>query len=141
MNVLPNVEYLEDARLFIWRPSGTLDEAAVNPVLVDLVRRESMAAVPFNRFSDLTDVVSFHLTFKYVFHVALYRRLTWAGREPVKSAFFVTEQEAAHLVKIHALMTDYSPLRVEMFDDLETAAKWLDVPVEILTPKAGPTAL
>ena len=24
---------------------------------------------------------------------------------------------------------------------VETAAKWLDVPVEILTPKAGPTAL
>ena len=62
-----DVEYIEEARLFVWRPRGSLDEAAVNKVLVDLIRRETMAAQPFNRFSDLSFVESFHLTFKYVF--------------------------------------------------------------------------
>ena len=37
-------------------------------------------------------------------------------------------------------MTDYSPLKVEMFDKLEAAAEWLGVPVEILVPKASATA-
>ncbi len=100
-----DVEYVEDANLFVWRPRGILDEAAVNNVLVDLLRRETMAAKPFNRFSDLSLVESFHLTFKYVFHVALHWRLSYVGREQIKSAFYVTHPEAAHLVKIHALMT------------------------------------
>src|SRR6266513_3887449 len=93
------VEFLEEAHLLIWRPRGILDEAAVNRVLVDLLRREAAAAKPFNRFSDLSGVESFHLTFKYVFHVALYRRLSYSGREPVKSAFYVTHPQAAHPVR------------------------------------------
>jgi len=128
------VKFREEAHLFIWRPRGILNEAAVNKVLVDLLRREAMAAKPFNRFSDLSLVESFHLTFKYIFHVALHRRLSYAGRGPIKSAFYVTNPEAAHLVKIHALLTDHSPLNVEMFEESEAAAKWLGVPVAILTP-------
>ena len=127
-----DVEYIEEARLFVWRPRGILDEAAVNKVLVDLIERETMAAQPFNRFCDLSAIESFHLTFKYVFHVALYRRLSYVGREPIKSAFYVTHPEAAHLVKIHALMTDHSSLNVEMFEEREAAAKWLGVPIESL---------
>jgi hypothetical protein len=61
-----------------------------------------------------------------VFHVALHRRLAYAGREPIKSAFYVTLPKAAHIVKIHALMTDQSPLNVEMFGEREAAAKWLE---------------
>jgi hypothetical protein len=135
----PDVEYLEEARLIIWRPRGILDEAAVNKVLVDLLRRETLAAEPFNRFCDLSFIESFHLTFRYVFHVALHRRLSYAGREPVRSAFYVTHPEAAHLVRIHALMTDYSPLKVEMFEERQAAAEWLGVPVELLMPKDGST--
>jgi hypothetical protein len=133
MEIEADVHFHEDLHLIVWRPRGILDEAVVNRVLVDLLRRETMALKPFNRFSDLSLVESFHLTFKYVFHVALYRRLSYAGREPIKSAFYVTHPQAAHLVKIHALMTDLSPLRVEMFEEREAAAKWLGVPVESLT--------
>jgi hypothetical protein len=130
-----DVEYHEEARLLIWRPRGILDESAVNKVLVDLLRRETMAAKPFNRFSDLSGVESFHLTFQYVFHVALYRRMSYIGRARIKSAFYVTHPEAAHLVKIHALMTDHSPLEVKIFEEREAAAKWLGVPIEILMPQ------
>jgi len=51
----------------------------------------------------------------------------------VKSAFFVTKPEIAHFVKIHAVLTDHSPLEVEMFESHEAAAKWLGVPGELLT--------
>ena len=99
----PDVRFHEGLHLIVWRPRGLLDEAAVNRVLVDLVRRETMAAQPFNRFCDLSLVESFHVTFKYIFHVALHRRLSYFGRAPIKSAFYVTHPEAAHLVRIHAL--------------------------------------
>jgi hypothetical protein len=135
MESAPDVQFHEDLHLFVWRPRGILDEDAVNQVLVELLRREAMAALPFNRLSDLSLVESFHLTFKYVFHVALHRRLSYIGRERIKSAFYVSHPEAAHIVKIHALMTDLSPLNVEMFEELEAAAKWLGVTVESLITK------
>jgi len=130
-----DVEYVEDASLIIWRPRGMLNEAEVNKVLVDLIRRETTAEKPFNRFSDLSLVESFPLTFKYVFHVALHRRLSYVGRERIKSAFYVTNPEAVRVIKIHALLTDLSPLEVEMFETREAAAKWLGVPVGSLRPK------
>src|SRR5207248_10928545 len=132
MEILPDVQFHEDLWLVVWRPRGILDEAAVNKVLVDLLRRETMAAQPFNRYCDLSAIESFHLTFKYVFHAALHRRLSCAGRAPVKSAFYVTHPESARVVKIHALLTDFSPLDVKMFEEREAAAKWLGVPVESL---------
>src|SRR4029077_17044636 len=81
----PDVRFHEDLHLIIYSPCGIVDEAAVNKVLVDLLRRETAAARPFNRFSDLSLVESFHLTFKYVFHVALHPRLSSAGRAAVMS--------------------------------------------------------
>ena len=132
MEILPDIQFHEDLHLVVRRPRGILDEAVVNKLLVNLLRRETIAAKPFNRFSDLSAVESFHLTFKYVFHVALHRRLSYAGRKPIKSAFYVTHPQAAHIVRIHALMTDQSPLSVEMFEEREAAAKWLGVPMETL---------
>src|SRR5260370_17495333 len=66
------VEFLEEARLLIWRPRDILDEAAVNKILVDLVRREAMAPNPFNRFCDLSAVESFTLPFPYFFPSSLH---------------------------------------------------------------------
>jgi len=132
MKAPASVQFNEELRLFVWKPRGILDEAVVNKVLVDLVRYECRATQPFNRFSDLSEVQDFHLTFKYVFHVALHRRLAYAGREPVKSVFYVTHPEAAQLVKLHAIITDRSPLKVEMFEDRAAAARSLGVPIESL---------
>jgi hypothetical protein len=127
-----NVEFHEDLHLIVWRPRGVLDETTVNKVLLELLRREAITAQPFNRFSDLSLVESFHLTFQYVFQVSLQRRLSYVGRQSVKSAFYVTHPEAAYIVKTHALMTDHSPLKVKMFEERKAAAKWLGVPVESL---------
>ena len=124
--------YIEDVSLFIWRPRGVLDEAKVNKILGFVADQENKLGRPFNRFTDMSALNAVDLTFKYVFHVALYRRLSRAGREPVKSAFLVTDPEIAHYIKLHAIMTDHSPLNVAMFEEVEAAAKWLGVPVEKL---------
>jgi len=50
----------------------------------------------------------------------------------VKSAFYVTSSDSTHYAKLHAMLTDYSPLHVALFTDRAAAAKWLGVPIEVL---------
>jgi hypothetical protein len=132
MNLPPDVECVEDVNLFIWRPHGVLNEAIVNNIIVFVREQEDTFGRPFNRFTDLSALDAVDLNFNYVFHIALYRRLSYAGGK-VKSAFYVSNWDAAHYAKLHALMTDHSPLQVSVFTELEAAAKWLGVPVELLT--------
>lgn len=132
MNAPPGVECLEDATLFIWRPRGVLSEAVLNKILAFVVLQEGKFGRSFDRFTDLSLIDAVDLTFKYVFHFALYRRLSRIGRETIKSAILVTAPEVARYVKLHALVTDRSPLKVRMFKEYGAAAKWLDVPVQLL---------
>ena len=136
MNEPAGLECLEDARLLTWRPRGVLTEATLNKILAYLVAQEGKFSRPFDRFTDLSLIDAVDVTFKYVFHFALYRRLSRIGREPLKSAILVTAPEVARYVKLHALVTDHSPLKVRMFKDYEAAAKWLDVSVELLRKQA-----
>ncbi len=132
MNLPADVECIEEASLFIWRPHGVLNEAAVNKILVFVGDQEAKFGRPFNRFTDMSALDAVDLTFRYVFHIALYRRLSRAGREVVKSAFLVIDPDIARYVKMHAILTDHSPLKVAMFEKVEAAAKWLGAPVEKL---------
>ena len=59
-------------------------------------------------------------------------RVSDPDHSPVKSAFYVTSPATAHYAKLHAMLTDYSPLDVALFAEREAAAKWLSVPVEVL---------
>ena len=132
MNAPAGVECLEDARLFIWRPRGVLSEAVLNKILAFVVTQEGKFGRSFDRFTDLSSIDAVDLTFKYVFHFALYRRLSRIGRETIKSAILATAPEVTRYVKLHALVTDHSPLKVRMFTEYGAAAKWLEVPVELL---------
>ena len=136
MNAPAGLECLEGAKLFVWHPRGVLNEAILNKLLAFAAAQEGRFGRPFNRFTDLSLIDAVDLTFKYVFHFALYRRLSRIGREPIKSAILVTAPEVARYVKLHALVTDHSPLKVRMFKDYEAAAKWLDVSVELLRKEA-----
>lgn len=123
MNLPADVECIEDAKLFVWRPRGVLDEAILNKVLAFVVAQEGRFGRPFDRFTDLSMLDAVDLTFKYVFHFALYRRLSRLGRETLKSAVLATDPEVLRHVKLHALVTDRSPLKVRIFKEYEAAAK------------------
>jgi len=131
MELPADVEYVEDANLFIWRPSGVLSQALVNKIIGFVREQEETLGRSFNRFADLSALDAVDLNFNYVFHIALYRRLSYAGGK-VKSAFYVSSSDAEHYAKLHALLTDHSPLQVSIFSDREAAAKWLGVPSELL---------
>jgi len=131
MELPADIEYAKDANLFIWRPRGVLGEALVNRIIVFVREQEETLGRSFDRFTDLSALDAVDLNFNYVFHIALYRRLSYAGGK-VKSAFYVSSSDAEHYAKLHALLTDHSPLQVSIFTDRAAAAKWLGVPIELL---------
>ena len=128
----PDVQFHEDVRLFVWRPRGVLNEAAISKVLSSLENLEAKLPEPFNRFSDTLDADEVELNFKYIIQVSLHRRLAYAGRPPVKSAILATDSTLIHYGKVHALLTQGSPITARVFQDREKAAKWLGVPIELL---------
>jgi hypothetical protein len=88
MKLPQDVEFVKEPRLFIWRPRGVINEAAVNKVIGALGNLESRAGEAFNRFSDTLSADTIDLNFKFVFQVSLYRRLSYHGPQ-VKSAILV----------------------------------------------------
>ena len=133
MRLPAHVSFRKDLALLLWQPHGILDEAIVSEMVAFIDAAEARASAPFNRFCDTTVLDAVDLNFKFVFHVALHRRLVYARHPPTKSAFWVTSPATAHYAKLHAMLTDYSPLEVALFTETAAAAKWLGVPVEALT--------
>ncbi len=132
MKLPAHVLFRKDHSLIMWKPHGILDEEIVNEIVVFIGTAEARSSKPFNRFSNLSALDAVDLNFKFVFDVALHRRLTYAGHPAVKSAFYVTSPTTVHYAKLHKLLTDYSSLNVRLFTDLAEVAKWLDVPPEAL---------
>jgi hypothetical protein len=132
----PDVQFHEDVRLFVWRPRGVLDEPALNKVLGCLEDLEAKLQAPFNRFSDTLAAHEVELNFKFIIQVSLHRRVAYSGRPPVKSAILATDATAIHYGRLHAVLTQGSPINVRVFQDREEAAQWLGVPVELLAMEA-----
>ena len=126
------VSFRADLRLLIWQPRGVLDEAQVEALLAALEHAEDEAETPFNRYTDLSRIDLVDLRFEYIFRVSLYRRLLYANRTRVKSAFFVTNKTTASIAATHAAVTKNSPLDVKVFSKKKEAAGWLDVSLEDL---------
>jgi len=137
MKLPPDIEFHEDIHLFIHRPRGVLNEATINKVVSVLEDLEANLQEPFNRFADTLAADEVELNFRYVIQVSLHRRLSYAGHPPVKSAILATDSTMIHYARLHALLTQGSPIHVRIFQDRKEAADWLGVPVERL---AIPTA-
>ena len=133
MKLPPDIEFHDDIRLLIYRPRGVIDEAAVKRVVDVLEDLEAKLQKPFNRFSDTLAADEVELNFKYVIQVSLCRRLSYAGHPPVKSAILATDSTMIHYARLHALLTQGSPIHVRVFQDRKDAAQWLDVPLERLS--------
>lgn len=133
----PEIRFHEDIRLLVYRPSGLLNEAAVNKIVSVLGDLEAEMEEPFNRFTDTSETDEVELNFKYVIHVSLYRRLTYSGRPPIKSAILATDSTIIHYARLHAVLTQGSPITVRIFQDRAEAAKWLGAPFELLTRPAS----
>ena len=135
MRVAPDVEFHEDIRLLIYRPHGVIDEQAIKKVISVLEDLEARLREPFNRFSDTLGADEVELNFKYVIQVSLCRRLSYAGHPPVKSAILATDSTIIHYGRLHAVLTQGSPINVRVFKDRQETAEWLNVPIERLVAR------
>jgi hypothetical protein len=132
MKLAPDVEFHEDIRLLVYRPRGVINEEAVKKVISVLEDLEARLREPFNRFADTLEADEVELNFKYVIQVSLCRRLSYAGHPPVKSAILATDSTMIHYARLHAVLTQGSPINVRVFKDRQDAAEWLNVPSERL---------
>jgi hypothetical protein len=132
MKLSPEVEFHDDISLLIYRPRGVIDEAAVKRVVDVLEDLEEKLQKPFNRLSDTLGADEVELNFKYVIQVSLCRRLSYAGHPPVKSAILATDSTMIHYARLHALLTQGSPINVRVFKDRPEVANWLGLPIERL---------
>jgi len=135
MKLAPDVEFHEDIRLLVYRPRGVINEQAVKKVISILEDLEARLREPFNRFSDTLGADEVELNFKYVIQVSLCRRLSYAGHPPVKSAILATDSTIIHYARLHALLTQGSPINVRVFKDRQETAEWLNVPIERLVAR------
>jgi hypothetical protein len=132
MKVPPDVYFRPEFNLLLWKPRGVLNEKAINQIIAFIRDEEASSDASDLRFIDTTALTAVELNFRYVFHVALHRRMSRMSRSLIKSAFLIQDPEFEHYFKLHALLTDHSPLQVRLFKDEEAAAKWLGVSRESL---------
>jgi len=137
MKLPPDVEFYEDAHLFLWRPHGLVNSAAVNKIVSVLGELEFSLNEPFNRFTDTLEADAVDLNFEYIIRVSLYRRQVYAKHPPIKSALLATDATLVHYGKVHALLTQGSPINVRVFHDRTESASWLGVPIELLASDLG----
>lgn len=132
-----DARFYEDIRLLIYRPRGLLNEAAVDAVVAALGKLEYTFREPFDRFFDTTEADEVELNHQFIIQVSLYRRFAYTGRPAVKSAILATDSTMVHYGRLHALLTQGSPLSVRVFCDRKNAAEWLGLPVERLMVDNG----
>jgi hypothetical protein len=135
MRLPSELEFHEDIRLLIYRPHGLLNEAALNETLSALEDLEAKLDKPFDRFTDTLAADEVELNFKYIVQFSLHRRLSYASHPPVKSAILAADSTLVHYGRLHAVLTQGSPINVRVFQDRKQAAEWLKLPVERLSPK------
>ena len=131
----PDVEFHEDIGLLIHRPRGVLNIAAINKIVSLIGELEFTLKKPFDRFLDTVAADAVDLNLEYIRRVSLYRRRFYGNRPTIKTAILATDSTVAEYGRLHASLTQGSPINVRVFRDRKEAADWLGVPLELLAAK------
>src|SRR5947199_3447260 len=119
----------------IRRPRGLLNRAAINKIVSLIGELEFTLKKPFNRFLDTVAADVVDLNLEYIRRVSLYRRRFYGNRPAIKTAILATDSTMADYGRVHASLTQGSPINVRVFQDRKEAAQWLGLPVELLGNK------
>ena len=130
-----DVEFHEEVCLLIHRPRGVLDRVAINKIISLIGELEFTLKKPFNRFLDTLAADAVDLNSDYIRRVSLYRRRVYGNRPTIKTAILAADSTMADYGRLHASLTQGSPINVRVFEDRREAAQWLGVPLEMLTTK------
>ena len=130
-----DIEFHKDICLLIHRPRGVLNKAAINKIISLIGELEFTLKKPFNRFLDTVAADAVDLNLEYIRQVSLYRRRFYGNRPAIKTAILAIDSTMAHYGRLHASLTQGSPINVRVFHDRKEAAEWLGVPVALLAEK------
>jgi hypothetical protein len=131
----PDFEFHEDIRLLVWKPHGLLNRVAINKLISVIGELEFALKKPFNRFLDTVAADAVDLNLEYIRRVSLYRRRFYGNGPAIKTAILATDSTVADCGRLHASLTQGSPINVRVFQDRKEAAQWLGVPFELLAAK------
>jgi hypothetical protein len=131
----PDVEFHEHICLIVWRPRGLLNRVAINKLISVIGELEFALKKPFNRFLDTIAADAVDLNLEYIRRVSVYRRRFYGNRPAIKTAILATDSAVADYGRLHASLTQGSPIDVRVFQDHKGAARWLGVPFELLAAK------
>ena len=131
----PHVEFHKDICLLIHRPRGVVNKAAINKIVSLIGELEFTLKKPFNRFLDTVAADAVDLNLEFIRRVSLYRRRFYGNRPAIKTAILATDSAIGDYGRLHASLTEGSPINVRVFQDRKEAAQWLGVPVELLAEK------
>jgi hypothetical protein len=132
MKILPWLSFNPDIRLLVFQPRGILDEPSMEKAVAMMEKLEQEADQPFNRYTDLSKLDAIDLSLGFIYRISLHRRRLYENQPPVKSAFYATSEGSLRLARTHLMLTDQSPLQVQIFKDSDGAAQWLGVAPEDL---------
>jgi hypothetical protein len=131
----PDVEFHEDICLLIHRPRGLLNRTGLNKIISLIGELEFTFKKPFNRFLDTVAADAVDLNVEFIRRVSLYRRRFYGNRPAIKTAILATDSTVADYGRLHAALTQGSPINVRVFQDRKEAARWLGVSPELLVAK------
>ena len=112
-----DLEFHEDICLLIYRPRGVLNKAAVNKLISVIGELEFTLKKPFNRFLDTVAADVVDLNLEYIRRVSVYRRHFYGNRPTIKTAILATNSTVADYGRLHASLTQGSPIDVRVFQD------------------------
>jgi hypothetical protein len=134
------MRYYPDHRLMAWQPQGTLDDLMLDQVAEWLVHIEK-AFLPFRRFIDFSQLTTVAVRTGHVFKVARRRAEQFKGVEPVRTALFSEDWVAFGIARLYESLMENTLIEARAFRDLAKAAKWLAIPVDVLTLKDEPVKI
>ena len=132
---LARIQFHSEQQLVVWHPEGILDLALATQVIDFLTFQEKVLDEAFNRFANLEGVTEVHLTVVELNNLAARRRATYGDGPRVKSAFLATSLACYGIAWLFSILMEKTPIEVQVFRQIESAAKWLNVPERLLQPE------
>ena len=127
----PEIRWAMADRICIFRPEGALTKRLAARVLEWLGEIETDSVHVFSRFTDLTNLHTIELSILDFQNVACWRRSTYQG-PLVKSAILAQTDQSLELARAYKSFMAGSRIMVLVFQRIEEAATWLDVPADSL---------
>jgi hypothetical protein len=123
--------------LVAWQPQGTLDDLMLDEIAEWLVVIEKVS-LPFKRFVDFSRLTTVAVSTRHLFEFARKRAEQFEGVAAVRTALFSDEWVSFGIARLYESLMEHTRIKARAFRDLAGAAKWLSVPVHVLTLKDEP---